>query len=336
MNINNFKLAGRLVSKAITLGKNKDTKMNWMMAVLQIEVGKNKRVDLSIFANEKTSSGNDNKIFKSLQTIQSEYMSMNSTIKNKRNMVPGGKEPEPIKDEATTVSTIEECTFVRCNKGVTLQMNRYVREGEVNENFKLSANFVNRVDNPDEQESYIEGSLSGMIEKRGFVTENDVDYPTMDLLVPEFRNGYTRNDGEEIPARVVVERFPLILRMEDEDAISYFNSEFEENVIVELGIEPVNEVTIIEKKQEGARGFGKVPTFNETKITRELRIIGGYSLAQEEYENEEAFKDFNMFQAGIEELNKSIEELKSNQGKDTTVAPRGFGKQGKSGGDLPF
>lgn len=329
MDFNNFKLAGYLVRKDVVMGKNKDTKMPWLMLTLTIDVGNGNRVDLSMFANEKKKDGNDNSIYKGLMTIKDEFKSLKSTVKNKRLK----DDAEAVDDESTTVAELEECDFVRCNKGVTLQMNRYMRDGQMNENFRLSANFVNRVTDGDKT-PFIEGTLSGVVESKGMVTEGGVDYPTMVLVVPTYREAWGDN-----PERVVVEKFPLILRMEDEDAISYFDSEFDANMPVSLGVEPTTMV-IVEEKEDPTqkRGFGKVPTFNQTKVVRELRIIGGYPLAESEYESEKAF-DVDLYNEGLQEFDRKIEELKADSGKDTTIAPKGFGRPslGKtSSSDMPF
>ena len=75
-----------------------------------------------------------------------------------------------------------------------------------------------------------------------------------------------------------------------------------------------------------------------TKIVREIRIVGGFDLEDDEYENDVNF-NFDLFQEGVKALDEKIEELKSGQGKQVEVS-RGFGRNNNSGGSkntgLPF
>ena len=330
-NYNQFKVGGFLVSKAITLGVNSDTRMNWMMITLSLEVEEGKRVDLQMFANECKKDGSPNKIYQNMETIKNSYRSLNSTIKNKRN----NPNAEAMKDESTTVGSIEECDFVRANKGVTLGMNRYMsQDGELRESFRLSVNFVNRVDKEEQKVGFIEGTLTGVVGTVGTIVEGDDYYPTIELIVPEYRNAY--GDYAE---RVVVDKFPLVLRLEDDGARDYVESEFTKGAIVSVGVEPVNQVVVKQQAQADKKGFGKkLATFESTEVVRELQITGGFVLEEEEYENEKQF-DRELFKQALKDFDESIERIKGSVGQQKSFSERGFGRQSSKkvvDDDLPF
>ena len=327
---NQFKVGGHLVSKAVTLGVNSDTRMNWMMITLSLEVEEGKRVDLQMFANELKKDGQPNRIYQNMETIKNSYLSLNSTIKNKRN----NPNAEALKDESTTVGSLEEADFVRANKGVTLGMNRYMsQDGELRESFRLSVNFVNRVENEAQKVGFIEGTLTGVVGKKGRIVEGDDYYPTIELIVPEYRNAYG-----DFAERVVVDKYPLVLRLNDEDAKEYIENEFVEGSVVSVGVEPVNQVIVKQQAKAEKRGFGKqLATFESTEVVRELQITGGYVLDEDEYENEKNF-DRDLYTKALEDFDKSIQTLKDGVGQTKSFAPSGFGKSPKSssGGSLPF
>ena len=337
MNCNELKLGGYLVSKLITLGKAGNGK-EFATARLTLEVGENQRIDLDIFSMRYTSSGAESKIYQNLMTIKDEYKSLDSQFVDKRNK----KDAQPVKHEATTVASKEECDFVYANKGIKLTNNRYVNaNGELVTSFRLSTNFVNRAKESQSREPFIEGVLVGVCEKdaeRVLNNEGDVVGLKLSLLVPEFRKGYTNAFGEEIVDNVAVERFELILR--ELDGLDYCEEIFLQNKVCSVSIEPTNKVEQdVPKEQPKQRGFGKMITFEPTtKIVREIRIVGGFDLEDDEYENDANF-NFDLFQEGVKALDEKIEELKSGQGKTVEVS-RGFGRNNNSGGSkntgLPF
>ena len=335
LNTNQLKTGGFLVAKNIILGKNKETKMNWMMGTLTLQITETQRIDLSLFANELTSTGSANKSYGALKTVMEEYKSLDSTVTNKR----VDDNATPVKDEATTVASLEECDFVYANKGITISMNRYMRDGELQENFRLSTRFVNRAKETDTKEPYLAGELIGVVTKKPFrYEENDEEYIKFELTVPEYRSAWGNRDES-----VVVDKFEVVVRKEDfdeeefEGALDYIENEFEENVVVSVTIMPTVKVTIVEEKKEDSgskRGFGKKVEFKPaTKTVREIRVLGGYPLDEEEYEEDKAF-DLTLYSKGVEEFDKKIEELKAEQGNSFT-ATKGFGKS-KKDTNLPF
>lgn len=336
-NCNELRVGGLLVSKLITLGKAGNGK-EFATARLTLEVGENQRVDLEIFSMRNTSSGAESKIYQNLMTIKDEYKSLDSQFVDKRNK----KDAQPVKHEATTVASKEEVDFVYANKGIKLTNNRYVNaNGELVTSFRLSTNFVNRAKEGQSREPFIEGVLVGVCEKdaeRMLNNEGDVVGLKLSLLVPEFRKGYTNAFGEEIADNVVVERFELILR--ELDGLDYCEEIFLQNKVCSVSIEPTNKVEQdVPKEQPKQRGFGKMITFEPTtKIVREIRIVGGFDLEDDEYENDANF-NFDLFQEGVKALDEKIEELKSGQGKTVEVS-RGFGRNNNGGGSkntgLPF
>ena len=213
--------------------------------------------------------------------------------------------------------------------------------GELVTTFRLSTNFVNRAKPEQAREPYVEGVLVGVCEKdaeRVLNNEGDVVGLKLSLLVPEFRKGYTNAFGEEVADNVAVERFELILR--ELDGLDYCEEIFLQNKVCSVSIEPTNKVEQdVPKEQPKQRGFGKMITFEPTtKIVREIRIVGGFDLEDDEYENDANF-NFDLFQEGVKALDEKIEELKSGQGKQVEVS-RGFGRNNNSGGSkntgLPF
>lgn len=337
LNCNQIKAGGYLVAKNIILGVNKDTKKNWGMATLTLQISDTQRIDLSIFASELTSTGTPSKAYQSLMTIKDEYKSLDSQVTNKRN----NPDAKPVKDEATTVSTLEETDFIYANKGIKLSMNHYMRDGMLQSNFRLSTNFVNRAKETDVKEPYLEGELKGVVSKAPYeIEENDETVIKFELTVPEFRNAW----GDRAES-VAVDKFEMVMRAEDfgedfENAVRFVENEFDENVVVSCSIIPMNKVVAVEEKVEDTsskRGFGRKVEFKpSTKIVREIRLIGGYPLDDEEYEEDPAF-NLELYSQGVAEYDKKLEELKSDQGKDFT-AQRGFGKSSGSKGqsNLPF
>ena len=333
---NEIRCGGYLVSKLITLGKAGNGK-EFATARLTLEVGENQRIDLDIFSMRYTSSGAESKIYQNLMTIKDEYKSLDSQFVDKRNK----KDAQPNKHEATTVASKEEVDFVYANKGIKLTNNRYVNaNGELVTTFRLSTNFVNRAKPEQTREPYVEGVLVGVCEKdaeRMIDNNGDVVGLKLSLLVPEFRKGYTNAFGEEVADNIVVERFELVLR--ELDGLDYCEEIFLQNKVCNVSIEPINRVEQdTPKEPPRQRGFGKMITFEPTtKIVREIRIVGGFDLEDDEYENDANF-NFDLFQEGVKALDEKIEELKEGQGKTVEVS-RGFGRNNSSGSKntgLPF
>ena len=333
---NEIRCGGYLVSKLITLGKAGNGK-EFATARLTLEVGENQRIDLDIFSMRYTSSGAESKIYQNLMTIKDEYKSLDSQFVDKRNK----KDAQPNKHEATTVASKEEVDFVYANKGIKLTNNRYVNaNGELVTTFRLSTNFVNRAKEGQTREPYVEGVLVGVCEKdaeRMIDNNGDVVGLKLSLLVPEFRKGYTNAFGEEVADNIVVERFELVLR--ELDGLDYCEEIFLQNKVCNVSIEPINRVEQdTPKEPPRQRGFGKMITFEPTtKIVREIRIVGGFDLEDDEYENDANF-NFDLFQEGVKALDEKIEELKEGQGKTVEVS-RGFGRNNSGGSKntgLPF
>ena len=123
---NAVKGLGLCIAKSITLGYNSEKKSEWAMANLTLDCGNGNEQIISIFSNKLTADGKENKGYNAIMTIMEEYNSLNSTIKNK---VVDGDKAEAKVDKSTTVNNREECDFVSFEKGCTMQMNRYMSEG---------------------------------------------------------------------------------------------------------------------------------------------------------------------------------------------------------------
>ena len=333
---NELRCGGFLVSKLITLGKTSAGK-EFATARLTLEVGENQRIEVETFSMRYTSSGAESKIYQNLMTIKDEYKSLDSQFVDKRNK----KDAQPNKHEATTVASKEEVDFVYANKGIKLTNNRYVNaNGELVTTFRLSTNFFNRAKEGQTREPYVEGVLVGVCEKdaeRMIDNNGDVVGLKLSLLVPEFRKGYTNAFGEEVADNIVVERFELVLR--ELDGLDYCEEIFLQNKVCNVSIEPINRVEQdTPKEPPKQRGFGKMITFEPTtRIVREIRIVGGFDLEDDEYENDANF-NFDLFQEGVKALDEKIEELKEGQGKTVEVS-RGFGRNNSGGSKntgLPF
>lgn len=341
MNTNELKLGGVLISKRVSLGKTGAGK-EFASVTLGIEVGENQRVDLEIFSMKNTSSGAESKIYQNLMTIKDEYKSLDSQFIDRR----GSKDAQPKKLEATTVATKDECDFVFANKGIKLTNNRYMNaNGELVTTFRLTTNFVNRAKEGANREPYLEGNLYGVCEndaEKIMNNEGDIVGLKLNFLVPEFRKGYTNAFGDQVADSVAVERFELVLRELGDGALEYCEEIFVKNGVCCIGVEPMVRVEqeMVKKEPTEKRGFGKIASFEPTtKTTREIRIVGGFDLQEDEYENDPNF-NFELFQEGIKALDSKIEEMKEGQGKTVEVS-RGFGRGGSSSGGsrntgLPF
>ena len=337
-NTNELKCAGTLVSKVITLGKTSAGK-EYASARLELEVSENNRVTLEMFANKLSSTGQESKLYANLMTIKDTYKSLDSQFVDRRM----NKENKPMKLEATTVASKEECDFIIANKGIELSMNRYLnQDGQLMSNWRLSVNFVNRVKEGQPRVPMLEGNLYGVVEGNARVKEeNGKEFLEVDIVVPKYRDAWGDRD-----ASVVVEKFTLVLKdgeeeIEDfEGAMDYCREIFEDRAVVCVGVKPVNRVESEEQPKEEERpkrGFGKVASFQpSTKIVREIRIIGGYALEEVEYENDENF-NFELYQQALVEFDEKIKALEENKSQEQTVT-RGFGRKPQSGGksNLPF
>ena len=338
LNTNQLRCAGYLISKNVRMGMNKDTKKNWMMCDLKLQISETQTITLSMFSNEFTSTGAKSKSYTALETIRDTYKSLDSTVTNKR----VNPDAQAEKDEATTVATLEETTFVYANKGITIGMNRYVRDGEIQENFRLSVNFVNSAKDTDAKEPYLEGTLIGVVTKKPFRFEepNGEEYVKFELTVPTYQSAWGDRDES-----VVVDKFELVMRAENfdegefEGAMEFVEEEFDENMIVNVSIEPTVKVVASQEPVEDTgskRGFGKKVEFKPTTRTiREIRVLGGYPLDEDEYEEDKAF-DFELYSKAVEEFERKLEEMKADQGQ-TFQVQRGFGnKSSNKETKLPF
>ena len=205
---NQLRCGGHLISKNVRMGVNQEKKKNWIMCDLTLQIGETQTITLSMFSNEFTSTGTKSKSYTALETIRDTYKSLDSTVTNKR----VNPDAQAVKDEATTVATLEETTFVYANKGITIGMNRYMRDGEIQENFRLSVNFVNSAKDTDPKEPYLEGTLTGVVTKKPFRFEepNGEEYVKFELTVPTYQSAW--GDREE---SVVVDKFELVMRAEN-------------------------------------------------------------------------------------------------------------------------
>ena len=338
INTNQLRAGGHLIAKNIIMGVNKEKKKNWIMCNLTLQISENQRIDLSMFSNEFTSTGTKSKSYTALETIRDTYKSLDSTVTNKR----VNPDAQAVKDEATTVATLEETTFVYANKGITIGMNRYMRDGEIQENFRLSVNFVNSAKETDPKEPYLEGTLTGVVTKKPFRFEepNGEEYVKFELTVPTYQSAW--GDREE---SVVVDKFELVMRAENfeegefEGAMDYVEDEFDENMVISVSIEPTVKVVASQEPVEDTgskRGFGRKVEFKpSTRTVREIRVLGGYALEEDEYAEDKAF-DFDLYSKAVEEFERKLEEIKADQGQ-TFQVQKGFGNAKKdSGTKLPF
>ena len=338
LNTNQLRCAGYLISKNVRMGMNKDTKKNWMMCDLKLQISETQTITLSMFSNELTSTGAKSKSYTALETIRDTYKSLDSTVTNKR----VNPDAQAEKDEATTVATLEETTFVYANKGITIGMNRYMRDGEMQENFRLSVNFVNSAKETDPKEPYLEGTLTGVVTKKPFRFEepNGEEYVKFELTVPTYQSAWGDRDES-----VVVDKFELVMRAENfeegefEGAMDYVEDEFDENMVISVSIEPTVKVVASQEPVEDTgskRGFGRKVEFKpSTRTVREIRVLGGYALEEDEYAEDKAF-DFDLYSKAVEEFERKIEEMKADQGQ-TFQVQKGFGSARKSSDTkLPF
>lgn len=326
---NFVKVKGFLKRKNVVEAISKTGK-EYMMIDLTIALADDKEVTVSMFGNRLSSNGNTSKIWEGMNTIKNEYLALSSTYTDKR----ANKDAKPVQMEATTVSSLEETDFVYVNKGAKLTMNRYIgQDGQLNQNFRITSNFVNRAKEGDDKTPYIEGSLTGVILSNPIEGEDtNGEFIKLSIAVPEYREAYAEN-----PEKVVIEKFDLVLRDVTDEAVSYIESEFAKDVVANISIEPVHKITVIETQTEDftGRGFGRIVKNDDkqTKVIRELQIIGGFSMNEDEYESEKAF-DYELYQAGLKDFEDKINEMKADK-VEVKEVKRGFGRT-TSGSDLPF
>ena len=337
------KIRGVLVEKHCILGYSLDKGSNWIMINLVIETDdKGNRVNLSLFSNELTANGQKSKVYEGLFTVMQEYNSLNSTIKNKRT----DKDAKAEVDKETTVRSKDECELIEIKKDVQMQMNRYMSNGELRENLRLSSRFVNRARNLDDKECYCEASLFGIVTKQAIDREdrNGERYLSFELTCPTYREPY--GDREE---SIVVEKFNLIVRKDekleiDDEILDLCMDEFVQNAVVKVGVSPID--MIIESAPVETKGvkFGKKVDFEPTseRIT-EIRVIGLDEIEEEDWVEDPNF-NFELYEKALVEFDKKIEEIKNNVNVNSPSengrAPKGFGarKQASkvSEEDIPF
>lgn len=324
---NQAKLQGVLVRKNIAAGVGKSGQ-EYLMADLVIRVDNDKEVTVSMFANKLNFKGEENSDYKSIETIRDEYLSLNSTFKDK---IKYGDKAEAKKLEATTVATLEECDYVIVPGGkyTSVTMNRFLnkQDGSIMESFKIRAKYVNRIKPEQPRTPMVEGNLVGVVTKAPMTGEDKFgEYIKLELTVPTYYNAY--EDKEE---RISVEKFPLVLREVNDESVAYVEDNFGLNSVVSAVVEPVHMV-FKEVQVEQPRGFGRVfKSEPQTKILKEINLVGGFAMEEDMFAEDPAF-NFDMYEKAVKEFDESIEEMKKEKG-ETKQIPRGFGKQSS---DLPF
>lgn len=326
INTNQIRIQGTLVRKNVIAGVSGKGK-EYLMADLTLRLDGNREVTVSLFANKLNSTGQVSKLYTNLETINEEYKSLNSTYVDKR----VNKDAKPTTVEATTVSSEEECDFIIVNKGATISMNRYLgQDGQIAENFRVSANFVNRAKPEQPREPMIEGNLVGIVTSGVNHGEDAIgEYIKLELTVPQYREAYGDN-----PEKIVVDKFPLVLRDLTDEAIAYVEDNFELNSVVSAVVEPTHKIVKEEVQTETPRGFGKVfKTEPQTRVLREINLVGGFALEEDMYAEEKAF-DYDLYEKALKDFDEKIESLKADK-VEVKEVKRGFGKTA-SNSDLPF
>lgn len=320
---NDFQISGILTRKDIIEGVSAKGK-EYIMISLVLQVGENKQATLNMFANKKSANGEISKLYQNAMTIKDEYKCLSATYTDKTH----NKDAKPVNIESCQVATLDECDFIR-GKGVKLEMNRYFKDGQLNENFRLSCNFVSRAKEGEPREGDAVGELIGVVTS---VTEHeDTDgkpYGIVNLNVPTYREAW--NDR---PESIQIEKFKLMLR--DDMAIEYCVNNMQPNDVVNIVVEPLNMVTKVEAEEpERTSGFGRVYKKEPvTKVVKELLATGGGLIDPSLYEEDKNF-DPDLYNEGLKDFENKINELKQDKVETRTIK-RGFGNINSSS-DLPF
>lgn len=300
-NLQNYaRISGVLVSKSVTNGTNKSGEYKSIDLVVRANEDEHQ---IRLYSNKFKADGTENKIYKSLETIENEY----KTIE---------------KDGLENAEKI--------NITGNLSTNRYVgQDGQLKEFRQIRTNFANRHDKG-EFEAKSDFAIKGVVDTISpkYTEEGDIELLEINLIVPIFDgNGYK----EEI------DKIKFVVR--ESAFFDYIDENFTKGTVVQLGGTLINRPDKNVPVQQV--GFGKMPISRTRKINEYLCTGGQVLNGLEEispYTDEEVNKALEKFNQKLVELQskKTSNDVASNNLSNTINNSQGQGFGDINLDDIPF
>lgn len=262
---NRVTIVGILKEKNLKL-INKDGK-NGVAGDLVIQTGENQEHKIKIFAYDKKEDGTDNGLYKGFKTIYDEYVSLADDPNN-----------------ATVVSI----------KNASFKANDFAMAGKLINNVEITANFIQRAKDGEEDKASFEVEL--------FYTsiKEEVDKDGEETGRVEVKGYIVGFGGRLIPISFVTA---------NKEVAEYIKNNFEKN---KTGTLAGNIVSTIERKTIKKEGFGQAREEEFIKTVKEFAITGGDD--QLDSDDEKAYKIEDIKKA-VKERELLLEELKNKDSK---------------------
>lgn len=274
---------GLLKKKNIKFGTSKESGKNYANGSIEVEVenqfGTNV-IKIDVMQMELKKDGDINKNYKALQTIHTEYKSIEEHGKENADLIQ---------------------VFVK------LEENNYYLDGEVKEGMKLlaSTNFEKSAFTPIKRVSDKATPHKAQISFGGMITKIIPNETTGELKVEMVGATYT---GKAIKHRLDV----------SSELAQGFRGVYQEGCVTVLHYMPVNAVEVKEVKQEVA--FGNAPSYNITSTTRKNLICGGDQVNYASDMTQEVVKQMLVLRENDLEKVKENALKKSQQGQTSAPA----------------
>lgn len=285
--INNVKVEGKVYDHSLKAGVSKTGK-NYVMGELQIQVSDTNTVPVRFIEMETSSSGNENKKYKTLVNLMNTVV----TVSNAKE----GQEPTCVSIGASTLAPEEFTTdgVVKTNFRKAIQSGGFVNVIQPNQ-MNPQATFKNDV------------MITGTVREIDPVTTLEKDYLTVNAYVFDYKNSIT----------------PMTFQIYNPNGINYFQS-LAPNTFTQIWgkIESNTIKTVVETQN----AFGEPLVEETTRTTKQWVITGANQvpfgedqMTVEEWNN--CLANRNMYTA---ELAKKEQEFKVNKNQGgINTAPQG-------------
>lgn len=221
-----------------------------------VYTGENSGIPISVYTKKMTNKGTENKAYKGLQTVMSEFVSIASVME---------------KGQAATIEdALSMATRVRVTNG-KLGLNEFYSNDELVSNPRVSANFFKHVTD-DNFEPKAEFEIECYFSKihKEIKKDEETGRLILDTIVPMY-------GGKVVPLTFVAEG----------DIADYLENNYTEK---KTGCIAGDIVNTIERTVTRKAGFGKAREDVKVNFTRELKVTGG---DEEQYDNEDSKKAFS-------------------------------------------
>ena len=255
-----------------------------------IYTGENSEIPVSVYTKKVTNNGTENKAYKGLQTVMSEFVSIASVME---------------KGQASTVEeALPMATRVRVTNG-KLGLNEFYSNDELVSNPRVSANFFKHVtDDSFEPKADFEIECYFTKIHKEIKKDEETGRLILDTIVPLY-------GGKVVPFIFVAEG----------DIADYLEGHYVEK---KTGCIAGDIVNTVERTVTHKAGFGKAREDVKVNFTRELKVTGG---DEEQYDDDDTKKVFTTEQIQAawkvretETLPELLKKAKDKKGSNTAKA----------------